>query len=375
MRNALYVAGFFSFVFSIFVIFQFKKGLMAKRVQLSSRILQASITSQYLALKQQILQLADIQSSLNKGEGDLQSATLSESSVELLALLELKNKGRFSWVTASSAKFQTKQVVKNVLQKTEMYLSTYLGASRFKEPTVFALTVLDKPYLALALPYKGVGVSSWVLAILPKLSFISWLPFQEGGGPFSLLNSSSDIISHAKYSYISKKTIEPWAMEQNQLGLLENYRFVYKNSDFVFQIFSKIEGSSLLLSSSWSMRFWPLFFQLLIVFCFSFFFLPFLFYRYFSIKEKLEVPQLGKNFSKKSAPAITSHASEPELESVEVGLPLQDTQNDLVSLQELPAHSSIIKDLKSLIDDLDSKPLSKVDEDFPVSLPEKESGL
>lgn len=343
---------------------------MQDRAQLSSRILQSVVSLKYSILKQQVLKLAKQEGQLYKGAGEVKSTTLSESSIKFLALLNLQNSKTFSWFSANSSQFKQPKIIRRVLQKTNLYLSNNI--KKFEAPfsAIFPIQILNQQYFVLVLPYKEGNSFLWTLAVLPKLSFISWLPLQQSKGPFSLLNSSSDIISHANYSYITKKMAAPWAIKQNQLGLLEGYHFDYKNSDFVFQVFSKIEGSSLLLSSSWKMYFWPLFFQLLVIFAGIFVLLPYLFFSLFSNKVK---SSKVKDFSaKKENPKSNWKNADQGLVLPKEDLALLEEQQELISLQELPAHSSIIKDLKSLIDDLDKKPLNRVNLDAQSSLSEKE---
>ncbi len=339
------------------------------------QVLQSAISSQYWILQQQVLQLAKTEGQLHKGAQGDESTSLSNSGIPFLALLNTKGDKRFSWFTTNTSEFDQPKVVKSILQQTHFYLSKNSIKERGSSPAIFPVKVLKQIYFVLVLPYTEKKSSLRALAVLPKLSFISWLPLQETKTSFSLLNPSSDIISHGNYSYIAKKISAPWAIEQNQMGLLEGQQFNYKNSDFYFQVFAKIEGSPLLLSASWKLYFWPLFFQLLAIFIGVFVLAPYFILTFFAKKKQ---PSIQKDFFKKEEDSKSDqqHKS-PNLEAPAKESSLLDQQTELISLQELPAHSSIIKDLKNLIDDLDQKPLNEEGLENASNLSEKkqEQGL
>ncbi|MBE8221724.1 MAG: hypothetical protein HAW60_03235 [Bdellovibrionales bacterium] len=376
LRNTLFFAGLLSFLISIFVVFQFKKNTLQNFGRLSSRTLQSSINLKFYILTRQVLRFAKMKTGLQNVSKKNNFTDLSQSSIKFLAVLNLKNFNKFSWFTANSYKFSNQKVIKKVLKKSNLYLSKSIKKSTTAAASVFPIKILNQQYFILAAPYKEGNSFLWALAVLPKLSFISWLPINKSTEPFSILNSSSDIISHSNYSYVAKKNKSSWAARQNQLGLLESQNFNYKNFDFNIQMFSKIEKSSLLLSSNFKMYFWPMFFKLLFVFTCIFVLLPKLF---LNKKNKLKVKDFYEEKQSKKDNIKSPHqnlpaskdnlknsyqnlsASKSNLSQQKKETSLLNDQEELISLQELPAHSSIIKDLKNLIDDLDKKPLSSVD--------------
>lgn len=349
LRNIFFLFGLIAFVISIFFSFQFKKDSLKRQAKASSQILQSLITLKHKALKKQIYQLSRAENNLQTGRGLKQSRTLSQNSIRFLALMDLKNIKNiknFSWFVFNSSNFNLNKqnnylLAQNIFKDTKNWLNKNQNLNN-KNSKLFLTKVLNKDYFVFLTPYKTKKQSLWSLALLPKLSFASWLPMQTTNSPFRLLNSFFQTISHNNYFYIAKKSKTNWAVKQSQLGLLESQRFVYKNSDFVFQVFSKIEASSLVLSSTWELNFWSMFFKFFATFFILFFALPYFAFNIFFKKEKKTVLQ---DFTKKQKIVITK---KPEQEN-----------KDLFFVQTPPKQSSIIKDLQSLIEDLDTKPLEK----------------
>lgn len=361
-RNIFFLVGFIAFVISVFFSFQFKKDSLKKQAQLSSTILQSLITLKHQALKRHITQLSRLENNLQAGRGLKQSATLSQNSIVFLALLDLKKTKPFSWFIFNSDFNLEKQknhlLAQSILKQTKHWLNKNQNLNNTNSK-LFVLRVLNKDYFALLTAYGSTKTALWSLALLPKLSFASWLPMQAAGSPFFLLNSFSQIISHNNYFYIAKKSKTNWAVKQSQLGLLESHRFAYQNSDFAFQIFSKIEASSLVLSSTWKLNFWPLFFQLFIVFFSLFFILPyFICSVFFKTKHKQ-----NQNFvtPKPTTKPTPNPETKPIFHPESNPKPAVQKNQDLLHVQNPLEPSAIIKDLQSLIQDLDTKPLDAID--------------